>query len=180
MKNRNHGFTLLEVIIVIAIVAILASLAIPSNKDLLENNRAESFLTDLKRSFAFARAKASSADEIVVVCAAPEASITTPATFSCQSDWNANQIVVFVDYNGNYSFDNGTDIMLRTLDKLPNLDKIKSTVTKFRFDTSGRLADGQAATIIYCPNSDNENNKQLTISQGGTALYNGETTTACQ
>ncbi|CCQ09611.1 putative Type IV pilus biogenesis protein [Pseudoalteromonas luteoviolacea B = ATCC 29581] len=179
MKNANNGFTLLEAMITIAIVGIIAAFAVINNSNLLERNRAENYLLELKRNLMFARAKASAADEIVVVCPGTAAAIQSSSSFACQNDWTTNPVAVFVDYNSNYTFDGGTDVMLRVMDVPQGQDKLKIGATRFRFDSSGRLADGQATTVIYCPDQDNANNRQLTISQGGTALYNGETTTSC-
>ncbi|WMN59515.1 GspH/FimT family pseudopilin [Pseudoalteromonas xiamenensis] len=179
MKKSVSGFTLMEVIVAIAILAIIASFALISNKTLLETNRAESFLLELKRNFMFARAKSTASDEIIVLCAAPPANISARSSFTCQGNWQANQVVVFVDYDEDYNFDSGTDVLLRTMELIPTHDNLKMSVTRFKYDSSGRLADGQATTIVYCPNTDDENNQQLTVSQGGTALFNGDTTSSC-
>lgn len=58
--NRQHctGFTLLETMIVVAIMGILASLAVPSYQDILERNRLKQAVEALKSDLQFARAEA--------------------------------------------------------------------------------------------------------------------------
>lgn len=60
-KRRNTGqraFTLIEVLIVIAIVAILASLAAPSFSDLIKSQKVKSTASDLNAALALARSEA--------------------------------------------------------------------------------------------------------------------------
>ena len=58
LLKKNQGITLIEVLVVIAILGILASIAVPSYQDMIERNRlkqaAESLADDLK----FARTEA--------------------------------------------------------------------------------------------------------------------------
>lgn len=62
MKDRlnsgNSGFTLVEMMIVVTIVAILASLAAPSFRNLIESQRIRSASSDLYFSLARARSEA--------------------------------------------------------------------------------------------------------------------------
>ena len=71
MKNKQNGFTLLELMVTVAIVGIIASIAIWNSSDMLEENRAENFLLELKRNISYARAQAASTDEIVIICPPP-------------------------------------------------------------------------------------------------------------
>jgi type II secretory pathway pseudopilin PulG len=47
--NRSHGFSLLEIVTLIAILALLAGVAYPIADRMRENNRNQSFLNDLRR-----------------------------------------------------------------------------------------------------------------------------------
>ena len=69
--KRAAGFNLLELMITVAILAIVMTVAFSFDGNLLERNRAESFLKELQRNVAFARIKATAADEIVILCPAP-------------------------------------------------------------------------------------------------------------
>ena len=50
MKSSQQGFTLLELMVTIAIVGIIAVIALWDSSDLLEKDRAESYLQELKRN----------------------------------------------------------------------------------------------------------------------------------
>ncbi len=56
--KKNKGFTLMELIIVIAIIGILAGIAVPSFSKQLKNNRLISNANQLQSVFKFARSEA--------------------------------------------------------------------------------------------------------------------------
>jgi type IV fimbrial biogenesis protein FimT len=57
-KTLNAGFTLIELMIVIAIIAIIAALAVPSYQDMLERNRLKEAAESLASDMRFARTEA--------------------------------------------------------------------------------------------------------------------------
>lgn len=58
MKRRHMGFTMIELMVTIVVVAILAVLAIPSFVDQLARRRLEGAATDLATDLQFARSQA--------------------------------------------------------------------------------------------------------------------------
>jgi type IV fimbrial biogenesis protein FimT len=60
MKNRNqqHGFTLIETMVVVSILAILATLAAPSFRELLAAQRVKNAASDLLADMMLARSEA--------------------------------------------------------------------------------------------------------------------------
>lgn len=57
-KQKNAGFTLLETMIVVAIIGILAAIAVPSFQDMIERNRLKQAVESLKSDLQFARTEA--------------------------------------------------------------------------------------------------------------------------
>jgi len=64
---NQHGITLTEVLIVIAIVGVLAGLAVPSYRDTLEKNRLKQVLESFKSDMQLARTRAIKRSENVIV-----------------------------------------------------------------------------------------------------------------
>ena len=186
MKKFQTGLTLLELMVAVAIVGIIASIALWDSSDMLEENRAENFLLELKRNISFARAQAASTDEIVIICPAPINQVESNRYFKCQSSWGEESIItLFVDTNNNGIYNWQKDTILRTMEQINSIDKVKFTGnSSLRFNTSGRITttlsnSDNFSGFVYCPNNDNQNNKALNVSVSGTAFYLGDTTEDC-
>jgi type IV fimbrial biogenesis protein FimT len=66
-KQKIDGFTLIEVLLGIAIIGVLAALAVPSFQDMLERNRLKEVVESLKSDLQFARTEAIKHSENVIV-----------------------------------------------------------------------------------------------------------------
>ena len=181
MKSLQRGFTLLELMVTLAIVGIVALIALWDSSDMLENDRAESYLLELKRTLSFARAKATSSDAIIVVCSGNTNSIETNIRTRCLFNWDNGSVFVFFDSNQNGVYNpNVGDIILRVMEEVPENSQLNFTGdNSIIFDTSGMLTS-DSGKFTYCPSkADDDNNKQLEVLASGTALYIGTTTDAC-
>lgn len=103
MKRTNHesiadtqskGFTLLELMATIAVVAVLAAIAVPNMRDFIRNGRLTSAANDLLRSFQVARTEAIKRQKTVVVCASNN---PISITASCSYGSFASGWIVFED-----------------------------------------------------------------------------------
>lgn len=190
MNKLQRGFTLLELMVTIAIVGIVATIAFWDSSDMLENNRAENYLLELKRNISYARSQAASTDEIVIICPVSYKDFKNKNdSFECKETWDGDTtIVIFIDKlttkndreDKKATYLASEDSLISVIERISHNDKLKFTGNErmLRFDTSG-LISYNPGDFIYCPNSDNKNNKALTVSQSGTSFYVGETLTKC-
>ncbi|GAA58886.1 type IV fimbrial biogenesis protein FimT [Pseudoalteromonas sp. BSi20652] len=182
MKKQQTGFTLLELMVTVAVVGIVASIALWNSSDMLEENRAENYLLELKRNITYARSQAASTDEIVVICAAQQGEVKNQNnTMQCRARWDRNKIIiVFIDGDNSGHYNSTTDSLLRVMEKISLDDKVKFTGNsrRLRFNTSGRITTNPG-DFVFCPNNGANNNKALSVSQSGTAFYIGDTAQTC-
>lgn len=93
-SSANKGFTILELIIAVALLAILLTVAVPSFLTSLQNNRMAASSNDLLTAMQLARSEALKRKVPISVCAAD----TSGATPACGSDWSEGWMVV-IDSN---------------------------------------------------------------------------------
>jgi len=106
-RQRQHGFTLYELLITLLVVGIVLTLGIPNLSDFTRNGRITGTANDLHSSFMVARSEAARAKTNVTICASSDpmgAALCDGASF--EEGW-----VVFVDVDGDIQrADVGADI----------------------------------------------------------------------
>ncbi len=65
--QKTHGFTILELLVTVALIAILFILAIPSFQTMLERNRVTTTVNDMMASFLLARSAAVTQESNMVI-----------------------------------------------------------------------------------------------------------------
>ena len=88
-RCRACGFTLVELMITIAVAAVLLAIAAPSFTRLLANTRQTSAVNSLLNSLEYARSSALRGGQPVTVCP-----IAHPTDTSCSTDWNTGWGVI--------------------------------------------------------------------------------------
>lgn len=93
MKPHTYGFTLLELLVTMAIVAILAALALPSFTTLVANNRLATKANETLAAVMLARSESFKRGKRVVLCKSSDAATCET---SSSSPWSSGWII-FVD-----------------------------------------------------------------------------------
>lgn len=103
------GFTLIEMMVAIAMLAILLGLAVPDLRNYLINNRLTSQINDLVADVSLARSEAAMRGARVSICASVDLEECTAAGDA----WQSGRIV-FVDTNANGIRENTEQILKRS------------------------------------------------------------------
>ena len=146
-RTSMSGFGLIELVIVIAIVAILTVIALPSYSRIMTRNRVITDTNDLLAAINLARNEAVARGRPVTVCASANST-------SCDGTGNANWsggYIVFTDFDPVGVVDAGAgDTVLRVADAAAVHDTVKATGTASGYVSFTRT--GTAKYIGVAPN----------------------------
>lgn len=102
LMKKHSGFTLVELAVVMALVAILAAIAVPSYRAMIQNNRAATQANELVAALNLGRSEATRTGSTAVICPRPAAP-TTPESCAAGTDWS-NGWLLLSDPNGDGAF----------------------------------------------------------------------------
>jgi len=164
IKIKQSGFTLLELMIVIAIVGILISLAVPSFREMIMNNRITSGANEFATAFSVARIGAIKRGSGTVIVA--------DSSGTSSNEWGKGFTVsVWDDAN----FDNVVDsaeigVTLRQFQALNNDVSLDSAgdITEISFLSTGAYNSASNQTFTLCDTRSGETGRQFTLTATGT------------
>jgi len=144
-KTNQKGVTLLEMMITLAILAIVLTVVAPSMQTFLIKNRITAEINEVSGIIQYARHLAIDEQTNVVVC--PSANFE-----GCGTNWN-NPKIVFIDANADGNRSLGEDLLVTT-SKASDSTKITGPNTNIHFNGPG--AASQSFSIQICPSNDDE------------------------
>lgn len=166
MLKILRGFTLIEMLVTVVILAIVIVVAIPSFYSLVQNNRSVSATNSLLFGLKLARSEAIKRGLSVSICP------TADANFSaCGNDWTQGWLV-FVNPDENGTFANNTTEVLIRSEQLTGSNHLISpspNVSLLTYKSSGFAAPGTSNVTftIYAQGCKSDHARNLNISTTG-------------
>ncbi|MCU0755725.1 MAG: GspH/FimT family pseudopilin [Xanthomonadales bacterium] len=139
-RTSQRGFTVIELMITVALAAVLLAVALPNFSDALVRSRVAGAADELQSALSLARAEALKLKLPVTLCAR-----ATGTTCNTGTSWNAG-FLLFQDPNGNGLPDEGELILRDRPFDLPNVG-VTSTTPSVSFTGNGRVAGGATRTF---------------------------------
>ena len=139
MYRKKEGFSLIELMVIVSVLALVLGLGIPAFNDMLANSRMSTAVNDLVSSLHGARGEAITRQATVILCPANSAGTDCEAGGDLRAGW-----LVFADSNGDGAAGVGEPIVQRhdALHSGPGL-----SLSVFPAGSAGRIAFSGVGTL---------------------------------
>ena len=154
--DKSHGFTMIELLVVISILAIMASIAAPYMSDFINKNRSRAIASTLMNDMRLAQSEAIKMNRRVNVCAANAAHTDCVNT----TDWGVNGWLVCADLAG-------------VCDPALNAIAIRSPV-----QNNFTVTAGAVTAVIYRPIGTVLNAQTINVAGGNGTVFGAVTVAA--
>lgn len=148
---HSSGFTLVELVVVITMMAILMALAVPSFVAMQRNSAAATLGNEFTMAVGFARSEAIAKNKCVTVCVPRDITAADPVCASTGTEWSGGWIVFSNPKCDSVASDDTAQLLKFYIGKTggPTLTAPTGKVATLRFDARGRssLAGQQALSL---------------------------------
>ncbi len=167
--RRQTGFTLVELMVAIFVVAILSAIALPNLNQFLVETRVDNEISEMQRLLLTARNMAINTGQNTTVCPL--------SSGSCTTNWG-NEISVFINdsnSSNNDKYNSLTEELLKTKDAINTGDKLQFAYSAIVYTPSGQIATPTAAsTFSYCPKDKADLSRGISVSLSGRSYISSD------
>jgi len=158
--KKNSGFTLLELLITVAIISIVMAIAVPSMTTFTQNDRLTTNINTLIGHLAYARSEAVKRNQQVSICSSNNATTCTGGNW--QDGW-----IVYIDADGDNSFTAGEEV-LRAQQALEGANTLTTAIgTQVTYDYRGFVNAASVGNFQLCDGRSGPHGKTIRISTTG-------------
>ena len=138
MNKKNHGFTLIELIVTLAVVSILLLTGIPALNQMTTSNRLVTQINSIAGSLSLARSESIKRGESITLCGSTDGE--TCDTSNWESGW-----IVFSDADNNAVLNSASELMLKIVDPFSGGSTLRlsqsDSASVVRYKSDGSLRD---------------------------------------
>ena len=168
--KKNLGFTLLELLITLALISVVTALAVPSMRSFSQNDRLTTNINTMIGHLAYARSEAVKRSAQVSICVSSNATNCTGGSW--EDGW-----LVYVDSDADFNFNAGVEEILRANQALDGGNKFSPTAlyaSQVTYDNRGFVTD--TGSFLLCDNRNGAFGKTITISNTGRVRFQDDST----
>lgn len=160
--KKNSGFTLVELMVVVAILGVVVSLSAPDLRETIQNGRLTAQYNDLISAFRLARTESIKRQATTITLCASETS-DLPAPECDSNNWEDGWII-FTDDNADRTIDAGADILIKRGEELTGGNTLRTAAGFISFAAGVPDASG---TFTLCDDRGAEKAKAMAFSAVG-------------
>jgi type IV fimbrial biogenesis protein FimT/type IV fimbrial biogenesis protein FimU len=167
-SSRRQGFTLVELMVSIAVVGVISAIALPSMSDFLVKMRVDNEISEMQRLLLTARNMAINTGKNTTVCP-----LTSGA---CTNNWH-NEISVFTNSDNTLATNNNfadPDELVKIKSEIKSGDKLQYSQNSVIYTPDGRLLTA-SANFRYCPKNKADESRGISISLSGRSYTSSDT-----
>jgi len=158
MQKHESAFTLIELMITIAVVAVALTVGVPSFNNVIERNQLTVHINELVSTLHFARSEAVRRNTNVGICHSDDGS-------SCGGAGYEDGWIIFTDINNDGDYADTNEELIRVNDGLPNNYTMHTnSLGLFKYDAKGKAGSGR---IVLCKNNDLTKSRAIFINTSG-------------
>ncbi len=169
MPTRSRGFSLVELMITIAVIAILTVIAVPSFRDAIHRNQVSSASNALLGSLAYARAEAINRGQLVSMCPGSQAAGCTASATAYEPGW-----IVYTYPAGaasaNKAYVAASSILLRATGAQAGVSIQSLGTTVVTFGQQGQLKPSTPLKFVTCYRGGSSGTGTITSTVSGAEL----------
>lgn len=163
---KNSGFTLVELLITLAVAAVLLTTAVPSMTSMIVNNRITTQANDFIGAIQYARSESLRRSSFVTIC--PSSNGTSCAVLSGSSHNWAIGYIIFTDDDGDGTVDAGDDEIIRIFEELAGETTFVGDATNLRYMPTGyQNGTSTAAFTLSASNCTGDKERVININSIG-------------
>jgi len=169
--SHKKGFTLIELMVAIAVVAILSAIALPSMSDFLVRMRVDNEISEMQRLLLTARNMAINTGKNTTICPLSGGSCSTDSTA-----WQG-EISVFTNSDNSLATNNtyaAPDELVKVKSAIKSGDILQFTNTSVIYAPSGRLITA-LGKFSYCPKDEADRSRGIDVSLSGRSYTSSDT-----
>jgi type IV fimbrial biogenesis protein FimT len=158
--NKKHigGLTFVELMMTLAIAAILSAVAAPSFNNIIQDNKLVTQVNSLQASLSFARSEAIKRNNFVTVCGSNDGE-------NCIGGWNTGRSVL-VDNNLDNTVGADEPILLVVAD-IASKNTLNFNRSRVAYTGTGIARGGSNGTFTFCDNRGEISAKGIIVSNTG-------------
>lgn len=176
VSNHQHaGFTLIELMMTLAIAAILLTVAVPSFVSMTKNNKLSSHVNSLISHVHFARVEASKRSTRVILCRTADPTAASPTCGGTDYDWSNGWLVYALgdttDRSNPYLYDHNKDTLLLLGEGRSGVTIKSNDVASniLEFNNDGSTTAGGSGLFAFCDDRGESYGKQIEVLPTGRA-----------